>query len=163
MSHYSTLQQLMGSFNFGLFFNLSSNHIKLPNGIVRVLDVDDAGYCWFLFQYSVEDTFDIETEFPARFRLYEKGRDCYVEVNGTAAYITDPGEWTKCAKISYGMAKALQYQGLVIRLQIEQAIVYQCKRYSRRNKVQKIMDGVESWVNGKRVSETIYQSAISLY
>lgn len=161
MSNYITLQRLMSSFNFGLFFNLSAGKSRLPNGIARLLDVDDTGHCWFLFPYPPEEAIEFEKEFPARIRLYEKGRDCYVEINGKAEHLTDAGEWTKCSKISYGMAKALRFHGLVLRLKFNQAIVYELSRNSRRNRVQKFLDGLDEWVTGKSINETVYQATIT--
>ena len=137
MSHYTTLQKLMSSFELGLFFNLSADDSKLPNGIGRLLDVDEHGFCWFLFHYPPEEALGFEQEFPARFRLYEKGRDCYVEISGRAERLSDIADWAKCAKISYGMAKALRYHGLVLRMKFTQAVVYELTRNSKRNKIQR--------------------------
>lgn len=161
MSNYIALQKLMASFKLGLFFNLSADDEKIPNSVARLLDVDDEGYCWFLFHFSADQANGCEKEFPARVRLYEKGRDCYVEISGKAEHLSEPGEWTKCSKISYGMAKALQFHGLVIRLKFNQVVVCELGWSSRRNRVQKILDGLDEWVTGKRITETIYQSVIA--
>lgn len=161
MSNYSTLQQLMGSFKLCLFFNLGAAENKVQNGIARVLDVDDAGYCWLLFHYPIHEIPFLENEFPARFRLYEKGRDCYIEAGGMAECVTDPAEWSKCPKISYGMAKALRYHGLVIRVAIDKAVVYEMKKYSARGRVKKFINELEELFMGRRINETIYQSSIS--
>ena len=59
------------------------------------------------------------------------------------------------------MAKALQFHGLVIRLKFNQVVVCELGWSSRRNRVQKILDGLDEWVTGKRITETIYQSVIA--
>ena len=156
MSTYNTLQQLMNSFQHCLFFNLSDKEWKLPNGIARLLDVDDNGCCWFLFHVSVDDTGLYETQSPARIRLYEKGRDCYVEANGKAELLRDPIEWTRCTKISYGMAKALRYHGLIVRFRILQATVKESGRIAKRNLFQRMYDGINEWISGRHVGETVY-------
>jgi hypothetical protein len=161
MSHYTTLQKLMSSFDLGLFFNLSANDSKLPNGIGRLLDVDEHGCCWFLFHFPPEEAVYFEQEFPARFRLYEKGRDCYIEISGLAERLSDMDEWAKCAKISYGMAKALRYHGLVLRMKFTRAVVYELTRHSKRNRIQRMLDGLDEWVTGKSIHETVYQAATS--
>jgi hypothetical protein len=159
MFNYVTIQKLMSSFSLGLFYNLSASDDRLPNGLARVLDVDDEGYGWFLFHFPGKELGDLENEFPARFRLYEKGRDCYVEVSGKAIHLKDQSDWSKCTKISYGLAKALQYHGLILRLKIEKAVVYELSRSSRRNAFQKVLDQLDEWITGRSITETVYQSA----
>ena len=125
MTNYTTLQQLMNSFRQGLFFNLSNSEWKLPNGIARLLEVDETGCCWFLFHVNAEQAVNYDQEFPARIRLYEKGRDCYVEANGKGVILTDPEDWAACSKISYGMAQALRYHGLIVRFRIQHMLAPQ--------------------------------------
>lgn len=151
----------MGSFKLCLFFNLGAAENKVQNGIARVLDVDDAGYCWLLFHYPVHEIPFLENEFPARFRLYEKGRDCYIEAGGMAECVTDPAEWSKCPKISYGMAKALRFHGLIIRVAINKAVVYELRKNPARNRVKKFINELEELFMGSRINETIYQASIS--
>ncbi len=160
MTNYTTLQQLMNSFRQGLFFNLSNSEWKLPNGIARLLEVDETGCCWFLFHVNAEQAVNYDQEFPARIRLYEKGRDCYVEANGKGVILTDPEDWAACSKISYGMAQALRYHGLIVRFRIQHATVTETGRSSRRNFLQKIMDEINVWASGRSIAEKVYPASV---
>lgn len=160
MTSYNSLQEQMNSFQHGLFFNLSDYEWKLPNGIARMLGADDAGCCWFLFHLPGESAARYETEFPARIRLYEKGRDSYIEASGKALLVLDPEEWSACSKISYGMAKALRYHGLVVRFRIQHVTVIAAGKSRGKNIFFKIADEIMHWLLGSDNGETTYPASV---
>lgn len=160
MSSYTNLQDQLNSFQHGLFFNLSNKEWKLPNGIARMLEADDSGCCWFLFHLPGDEAALYETEFPARVRLYEKGRDRYIEASGKAEMVLDPQEWTACAKISGGMAKALRYHGLVVRFRILHATVIEAGKHSGKNIFRRMADELMQWLMGRTLGETTYPASV---
>jgi hypothetical protein len=163
MNRYSPLKDLMNSFQHALFFNLSDKHWKLPNGVAKLLYADESGCCWFLFHISSDQAALYDQESPAKIRLYEKGRECYVDANGKAVVLTDPQDWAHCPKISYGMAKALRYHGLIVRFKIQHATVTEAGRSSRRNLLQRVADEITEWISGRRISEKVYPSSVLLH
>lgn len=123
MNSNTPLAERMNSFQYGLFMNLSDQEFRLPNGIARLIHADEQGNCWLLFHTNLQDAGVFEKEFPARIRLYEKGKDYYIEAGGKALIQTSPDEWAACPAISYGMAKALRYHGLVVCLKLNHVTV----------------------------------------
>ncbi|GAO42431.1 hypothetical protein [Flavihumibacter petaseus] len=160
MANYSTLQEMMNSFQNGLFYNLSDRAFSLPNGIGHLLEADDTGCIWFLFHVHSEQAASYEEECAARIRLYDKEQDHYIDATGKAVLLRDPEDWTKCSKISYGMAKALRYHGLIVRFRINHATVVEKGRNARRNFFQRLMDDVNSWLSGRNIAETEYPAPI---
>lgn len=160
MTNYNNLRDGINSFQKGLFYNLSNQHWGLPNGIAHLLEADDTGCCWFLFHINAEQAAVYEEECPANIRLYEKGREYYIEASGKAVLLRDPEEWTKCSKITYGLAKALRYHGVIVRFRIHEAKVVETGRSSRRNFWQRLMDQTSEWIFGNSNAETIYPARI---
>ncbi len=160
MANYSLLRERMNNFRNGLFYNLSDQQWRLPNGIGHLLEADETGCCWFLFHIQSEQAASYEEECPAWIRFYDKERDYYIEASGKAVLLRDPQEWSKCRSISYSMARALRYHGLIVRFRIYQATVVERGRSTRRNFFQRMLDEMSEWISGKRIAETEYAPPI---
>lgn len=46
----TNLRECLNSFHKGLFQNLNGQYWSLPNGVMDLLEADDANCCWFHFQ-----------------------------------------------------------------------------------------------------------------
>ncbi|HEY8398458.1 MAG TPA: hypothetical protein VIK80_10980 [Flavihumibacter sp.] len=149
MRNNTPLAELMNSFQYGLFMNFSNQEFKLPNGIARMIDTDNKGNCWLLFHSNRQDASVYEKEFPAKIRLYEKGKEYYVEANGKATILTQPEEWASCPQISYGMAKALQFHGLVVCLRMNKVTVTPTRKYSTTGVIARWLENITDWIMGE--------------
>ncbi|KYP15225.1 hypothetical protein [Flavihumibacter sp. CACIAM 22H1] len=149
MNSNSPLTELINSFRHGLFMNFSNQEFRLPNGVARLIHADDNGNCWLLFHSSLQDASVFEKEFPAKIRFYEKGKDYYVEATGKAVIQTSPDEWSACPAISYGMAKALRYHGLVVCMKMSQLTVTPTRKYPFRTKLLNWLESVTDWFMGE--------------
>ncbi|HEX7846479.1 MAG TPA: hypothetical protein VF476_11825 [Chitinophagaceae bacterium] len=67
-----------------LMYNMSMNAAKLPNDVVRFLDIDEEGKLWFSIQSPKYKQQAIEPVFPVRLFFYQKGIDYRIEASGTA-------------------------------------------------------------------------------
>lgn len=148
MNRNIPLGELMNNFQYSLFSNFSDQEFKLPNGIARLIHADDEGNCWLLFHTNIQDAGLFEKSFPAQIRLYEKGKDYYIEGNGLATILTESEEWMACPTISFGMSKALRYHGLVVHLKMSKVTVTNTRKYSGWAALTHWMEEVTDWMLG---------------
>ncbi|WP_290797718.1 hypothetical protein [Flavihumibacter sp. UBA7668] len=149
MNNNTPLTELINSFQHGLFMNFSDQEFRLQNGVARLIHADEMGNCWLLFHSNLQDATVYEKEFPARIRFYEKGKDYYVEANGKGVIQTTPEEWSSCPAISYGMAKALRYHGLIVCLKMNQVTVTPLRKSAVTSKLFGWLESVTDWFMGE--------------
>lgn len=149
MNNNTSLTELINSFQHGLFMNFSDQEFRLQNGVARLIHSDEKGNCWLLFHSNLQDASVFEKEFPARIRFYEKGKDYYVEANGKGIIQTTPEEWSSCPAISYGMAKALRYHGLIVCLKMNQVTVTPTRKSPFISRLYTWLEGVTDWFMGE--------------
>ena len=68
-----------------IMYNMSINTARLPNDIVRFLDIDEQGRIMFSIQTPKYNKGVIESSIPVRLFFYQKGLDYYVEASGMAS------------------------------------------------------------------------------
>lgn len=149
MNSNTPLTDRINSFQYGLFMNLSNQEFRLPNGIARLIHADEQGNCWLLFHTNLQDAGVFEKEFPARIRLYEKGKEYYIEAGGKAVIQTSPEEWSACPAISYGMAKALRYHGLIVCLKMNHVTVTSTQKNRFLQQLYNWMEQTTDWFFGE--------------
>ncbi len=158
MSHPTNLKECLNSFRKGLFQNLSDQYWSLPNGVMDLLEADDAGCCWFLFHVDPLRARSYDEECPAFFRLYEKSRDFYVEATGKAVLVRDPEQWLLCDGISENLTKLLKYHGLVVRLKIQDARIIRKGNATRNESWRRRFLLFVEWLLGKSNGKVFFPS-----
>ena len=88
MSTDYNLQFLRGklsSISNAIMYNMSINAARLPNDVVRFLDIDEQGRILFSIQSPKYNKYVIESSIPVRLFFYQKGLDYYIEAWGMAS------------------------------------------------------------------------------
>jgi len=67
-----------------VMYSMSNELVKIQNGIVSVVKVDEEGQLWFLCTPPTYKIEECECVFPARLHFYRKGKFFHVEVSGKA-------------------------------------------------------------------------------
>ncbi len=149
MNSNTSVTERINSFQYGLFENQSNQEFRLQNGIARLIHSDDQGNCWLLFHTNLSDAGVFEKEFPAKVRFYEKGKDYYVEAGGKAVIQTNPDEWAACPSISYGMAKALRYHGLIVCFKMNHVTVTATRKIRFAQQFFTWLEQTTDWIMGE--------------
>lgn len=72
-----------------VMYSMSNSILRLPNGIISAIKVDDEGQLWFISRGPVAGVKEYEQSFPARLCFYRKGYDFHVEVSGKATVVNN--------------------------------------------------------------------------
>jgi hypothetical protein len=86
------LQFIRGKINqlrTAVMYSMSNSVLRLPNGIVSAIKVDDEGNLWFISRGPLPQLQEYEQSFPARLCFYRKGYDFHVEVSGKATIVNN--------------------------------------------------------------------------
>jgi general stress protein 26 len=67
-----------------VMYSMSNSVLRLPNGVVSAIQVDDEGQLWFISRGPLPEVKEFEQTFPARLCFYKKGVDFHIEVSGKA-------------------------------------------------------------------------------
>src|ERR1043166_5688908 len=70
-----------------LMYCLSNELIKVPNSIVKELNISPEGHLWFQCQVPAQLTDQYEQSFPVSLRFFRKGHSHFVTVSGNATII----------------------------------------------------------------------------
>lgn len=70
-----------------VMYSMSNSLIRLPNGIVSAVKVDEEGQLWFVCRGTIMKEY--EQSFPVRLCFYRKGVDYSVEVSGKAVIVNN--------------------------------------------------------------------------
>ena len=120
-----------------IMYNQSSELVKIPNSIVRAVNVDDQGYVWFVCKSPAYPVAQCETVFPVTLQFYNKEVSGRMEVSGIAQLVTN--EYT-----SYFAAGEDGLQPLLFKLKMDKIEAMAAPGEKRKGKM-------ESWLeNGYR-------------
>lgn len=95
----SFIQTKIEELGSAIFFNLSDAVLKLPTSIITKMKVDDFGYVWFCVQKPNAHLQVFETEFPVRLDFFRKGKEYFLQVEGTGWVVTDPEEMSAAGEL----------------------------------------------------------------
>ena len=91
-STLSILREKIYQIRSALMYSMSNDLIKMPNSIVTVLRVDEAGDLWFLSKRPSYPLNQCEESFPVRLVFYRKGISFRMEISGKATIVKAGGE-----------------------------------------------------------------------
>ncbi|MES1159216.1 MAG: hypothetical protein ABUM51_00520, partial [Bacteroidota bacterium] len=75
-----------------LFFTESSSLVKLPTHVISETTIDAEGQIWFVIPKPAQHIEAFDKEIPAKLDYFQKGKEFFVKVTGTAYLITDAME-----------------------------------------------------------------------
>lgn len=102
------IREKISQIRTAVMYSMSNSLIRLPNGIVSAVKVDEEGQLWFVSRGPVPVMKEYEQSFPARLCFYRKGVEYSLEVSGKAEivnnkYSTNPNANEKSLLIKMSM------------------------------------------------------------
>jgi hypothetical protein len=86
-SNLTGIREKIYKLRTAIMYSMSNEVCKLPNSIVTVLQVDDAGQLWFICKRPFQKVGEYEHSFPVRLHFYRKGVFFHLEVSGKATIV----------------------------------------------------------------------------
>jgi len=121
------LRDRVSEIESALFFNESSDPIRLPTCIVTANGVDEDGYIVFFMTREHYYLPEIEHDFPARLDFYKKGKPFFLKIRGNATIITNVNDMGKYKNIYWDVRKKTNRQVMLIKVKINYAEYYEVK------------------------------------
>jgi len=66
--------------------------VKLPTHVISETEIDAEGQIWFVIPKPAQHIEAFDKEIPAKLDYFQKGKEFFVKVTGTAYLITDAAE-----------------------------------------------------------------------
>ena len=107
-----------------LFFTESSSIVKLPTHVISETEIDAEGQIWFVIPKPAQHIDAFDKEIPTKLDYFQKGKEFFVKVTGTAYLMTDAAEVENNMSLSVEMrSKMKNDQVVVVKVKIQDSVL----------------------------------------
>lgn len=124
-----------------LFFTESSSLVKLPTHVISETEIDAEGNIWFVIPKPAQHIDAFDKEIPAKLDYFQKGKEFFVKVTGTAYLITDAAEVASTEIRS----KMENDQVVVVKVRIQDSVLIDNTPKPTMNWLQSSRSQLSSW------------------
>lgn len=117
---FSFITEKIKEIRIGLFKSEINSELLLPNNVIQVLRVDDAGHIWFFTSCNGRQAANINKTFYAYLDFHKRGTDSRLLLNGTAFIVDEPEEVEELLSES-NYSKTVAPSLVLVRMKIMQA------------------------------------------
>ena len=139
------LKEKIEEIGSAIFFNQSDSVLKLPTSIITKLTVDSYGYVWFYVQKPNENLQHFETEFPVRLDFFRKGKDCFIQVEGTGWVVDDPEEMSVLDTFTNEMQHAVKKDMVLVKVKILREDFHESKASQQASWWDTAVNTISAW------------------
>lgn len=163
-SQLQFLQEKITDIRSALFSNDSDAVLKMPNSIIRVLEVDGSGQIWFFVSRPQQFLQEFDREFPAKLNFFQKGKPYFLHISGRAAIMSDPEEINHLVEFSEDVRQqAMSGQQVLVKLRIQKADYFERQSNNTVSGWSSMISKIFSWLfdfrPGMRTAYTVHDSA----
>jgi hypothetical protein len=157
------LREKIKNLGSAIFFNQSDAVLKLPTSIVRIINVDEYGYIWFLMQKPPQQLSEFEREFPVKLDFFRKGLDYSLQVIGNGYIVSDPEELFVVTTNVEEVKQVNPGEMVLIKVKMTRADYFDNITGSKASWLQNAINVLQSWIfpNAPGYRPTTYFPRIS--
>lgn len=116
--HVNFLREKIGELKTALLYCNSKSVLKIPTTIVTAINVDDLGQIWLLVPRPSQNITEFERDFPVTLNFYRKGKNFYLNIDGKAGIVLEPGELDEMAENIETDPRSLLDQWILVKVKV---------------------------------------------